>query len=633
MKNKLFKAIVIFIVSIFTCSSCDYLDKQPDDQLTLEMVFDNKKNVDSWLAFMYSAILDPYNYDTFEPMGDDFAPSPRWDQFGFDVINYQVGNWNADSKFKGDWWNRFPKRMRSAYILIDRIQALPEQGLSSKEVAYRKAEAKFLIAYYHSILLKLHGGIPIIDKAAPDDKDESVMLKQEPFDDVVNWIEQQLLEAAAELPASYVDPIKYGRATSVMCYAVRANLLLFAASPLVNGNAEMSSMVNSEGTPIFNSSYDPEKWKRAADANKELINFAEENGHKLYVERLSDGTIDPFMSYLNVMMKRSDEGNTEILMARTNCSYDSWDYVAQPRSSGGSGAVGITQSLVDAFFMKDGQSPILGYEGGNGGKPIINPNSSYTERGFTTQDELRKTRWQESKGTSAKEENPVALAGTYNMYANREPRFYVSVLYNDAWYKGFNKPVNFYFNGPDGGPTHDAPQNGYLVRKKVDPDMNPITWTSKIRSGILHRITESYLNYAEALNEYNYASNKQTIVGYLNLIRERAGIPGYVDGTALPVPSTQEAMREALKQERHVELNCESGIRFDDIRRWKEGHRINGDFWGMNFNGTQKDDDPNNPEAYFVRSVYQKRIFKSYWLPIPQSEIEKNPKLRQMPGW
>lgn len=59
-----------------------------------------------------------------------------------------------------------------------------------------------------------------------------------------------------------------------MCLAVRSRLLLFAASPLVNGNAEYKGHVNKDGVELFNSTYDASKWTRAAKAAKELIDAA-----------------------------------------------------------------------------------------------------------------------------------------------------------------------------------------------------------------------------------------------------------------------------------------------------------------------------------------------------------------------
>ena len=89
-------------------------------------------------------------------------------------------------------------------------------------------------------------------------------------------------------------------------------------------------------------------------------------------------------------------------------------------------------------------------------------------------------------------------------------------------------------NEMDGGPTHDAPQAGYLNRKRVSLG-NPTQRDGQhpYRPGILYRLGEAYLNYAEALNESD--PSNPDILKYLNLIRERAGflnIPAMVFPTA-----------------------------------------------------------------------------------------------------
>ena len=91
----------------------------------------------------------------------------------------------------------------------------------------------------------------------------------------------------------------------------------------------------------------------------------------------------------------------------------------------------------------------------------------------------------------------------------------------------------------------------------------------------LFRLAEVYLNYAEALNEWAPEQTDE-ILKYVNLVRERAGIPQYGTGKdsngldKIPAPADQTAMREAIRRERRVEFNCEYAIRFDDIRRWKQ---------------------------------------------------------------
>ena len=123
-------------------------------------------------------------------------------------------------------------------------------------------------------------------------------------------------------------------------------------------------------------------------------------------------------------------------------------------------------------------------------------------------------------------------------------------------------------------------------------------------------------------------------------------VPQYGTGTEeicgeifdqIPVPADQEAMREAIRRERRVELCCESGLRYFDLRRWKMAEEVlNQPTYGMNFAGTVKSDDASDPNAFFVRKVemanrhYEK---KYYWFPIFQTEIDKDPTLVQSPFW
>ena len=141
------------------------------------------------------------------------------------------------------------------------------------------------------------------------------------------------------------------------------------------------------------------------------------------------------------------------------------------------------------------------------------------------------------------------------------------------------------------------------------------------------------MSYAESALEYSiakgtYNSEKEDIVKYVNKIRERAGIPQY--GTSgLGIPADEEEMRKLIRRERRVEMNCEGGLRWFDLRRWKEAENVlNGNFYGMNMLA-EKD----NRDDFYKRVSYQTRKFISYWWPIPQDEIDKNPNLKQMPGW
>lgn len=638
---ELFKYIGIAVLCIFLNGCADFIDNAPDDELTLEMVFNDKTRTEDWLANVYSGIPDPvwkYVRDTgWETVGDDITPSQRWLQWwGGCLLNYKVGNWYTDSSWNGSYWT-LSQNIRSAYIFIHNVHANPLQNVTEADVETMKNECRFLIAYYYWTMTECYGAVPffedMVDVNAPQ---EELMKGQMTFDEMVEWIDKELLDLSTKLPAKWEEAF-FGRATSIACLAVRARMLLFAASPLVNGNEWYEGYKNYDGKDRFNTVYDATKWDRAAKACKELIDAAHTAGHGLYYEYNEDGSIDPFMSCYNVQLKKTSEGNNEILFARPDCNYGEFESHSTPRGCGGNGGLGITQSLVDAFFMKNGLSPILGYNAD--GSPIINDASGYTEKGFSSEPEIRKTKWDPCRKSPNVKSGQITMENTYNMYTNREPRFYLTVLFNGAWYWSENRTTRFMSGEWDGGPTHDAPQNGYLNRKKVSLESIPRDGKRPYRPGILYRLGEAYLNYAEALNEAS--PGDPDIMKYLNLIRERAGIPEYGTGTdsngfqRISYKNDQTSVRELIRKERRVELCCE-GIRYGDIRRWKLGDEfLNTDEYGMNFAGTKYSDDASDPSSFFVRSVVLQRVYqkKQYWFPIHQGQIDKDPTLIQAPFW
>ncbi len=638
----IFKYIVLATMMLVISGCSDFLDNAPDDELNLEMVFNDKTRTEDWLANVYSGIPDPlwgYVRDVgYDTVGDDITPSQRWLQYwGGTLLNFRVGNFYTNSSWNASFWNKLAQKIRSGYILINNAHASPKQNVTEADIELMKNECRFLIAYYYWTMTEAYGAVPFFDDVADVNAPQSELMKgQMAFDDMVDWIDKELLDLSAKLPAKW-EVSFFGRATSIMCLSVRARMLLFAASPLVNGNEMYKGFNNYDGKERFNSTYDATKWTRAAEACKLLIDKAHEAGHKLYYEYNDDGSIDPFMSIYSLFLKKTSEGNDEILFARPSANYGEFEKHGIPRGASGNGGLGVTQTIVDAFFMKNGLSPILGYNAD--GSPIINEESGYTEKGFSSEPEVRNTKWNPCRNAPEAQVGQITVENTYNMYSNREPRFYLNVLFNGAWYHQEKRVTEMMSGQSDGGPTHDAPQHGYLSRKKTSLESIPKDGKYPYRPGILYRLGEAYLNYAEALNESKPGDTD--IMKYLNMIRERAGIPEYGTGTdnngftRIPYTNSQAEVRKLIRKERQVELSGE-GIRFHDLRRWKLAEEyLNGDEYGMNFGGKVYSDDALNPNAFFVRTVALKRVFtkKQYWFPIHQSEIDKDPTLIQAPFW
>lgn len=642
-----------FLLTLNACS--DYLDYRPDDYLTEEIVFNEKNSVEKVLANLYSDIPDcSYNQISvigWDVLSDDPAPSPRWTGFGgWKPILLTQGNWSPSTAWGANYWSILPQRIRTAYWFLNNIK--PVEGITEARVEQMKLEARFTVAYYYWILISSYGAIPYFSNTIdPSTPTEQLFIGQEPFYKMVDILDKELYDLSQSLPIKYENNKDYGRATSVMCLAIRARMLLFAASPLVNGNPDYIGHKNHRGEEIFDGTYDISKWKKAAEAHKLLIETSEGAGHKLYKEYNSDGTIDPFRSYFYATIKFASEGNTETLFARpaTSNTYLVYHHCV-PRGAGGGGGYGVTQELVDAFFMNNGLPAIEFGKYGDAlydatGKPVINKASGYAEDGWLKAHDYRKnTTWK-----ALFEDNQikvVATNGTFKMYAGREPRFYCSVLYNNNYYRhyaGKDQPgwINFLSGAADGGPTHDASPTGYLLRKGIHDDCVRREGIDPARVSIIYRLAEAYLSYAEALLESERNPGNAEIWKYINLIRERAGIPQYGSGvdsnglTMIPIPATFDDAMKVIRRERRVELHNES-IRYDDLRRWKAGEELlNRDFGGMNFAGTNYWSMDASDGGYFVRTTYLKRVYKKeyYWWPIYQGEIDKDNSLVQAPFW
>jgi hypothetical protein len=599
-------------------SCADFLDKEPDDMLTLEMVFDDKKRTEEWLATIYNQVPDLLQGDGYalRSLAGDLFVTPELQLFGLSfVVNAVQGNWNPLTDMPIDVWNNGYKAIRSAYIFRQKVKALPDQGVSEQDAEFMRMEARFLIAYIYSRILSFHGPCPLVTElVSPDVSMEELMRTRTPFEETVEWLDKELMELSNFFPEVLPqEAVQFGRPTKGICLAVRARLLLYAASPLFNGNPDYADVVNPDGVPLFPQSYDPGKWRKAADATRLLLDVAEKGVYSLYIEKRPNGEIDPFLSFQNLFLTTA-ETNKELIFGRAVVDYYAWSNRCHPRNLGGGGFISPPQELVDKFFMRNGL-------------PISDPNSGYTETGFTSEPIFY-------ENTSYDLADPERTKGmvvgkdVFTMYANREPRFYISIRYNNQYIPAYNVYTQLMFNQAGGRPNHDSPQCGYLPRKAVSPDDMPRTSAYPYRLGIIFRLGEFYLNYAEALNECDPGNPE--ILKYVNLIRERAGIPPYGNGKGMITPPAgQDKTRELIRTERRVELCFEGEIHYNDIRRWKTAEKIFSEpIMGMNVYGA-------TPEEFYVRTIVTQPKFdkKMYLWPIKQTFIDNNPNLIQNKFW
>lgn len=617
---KTFAYSILFIAGIFTSCKKDFLGQVPDDNLSIEDVFTRKVYTEQYLANVYSYIKNESDQNTDNtPWG---GLSDELDVTYNDYPTYfmNTGNWDRN-RGNFNFWGHYYRGIRNASYFLQNALPGAAEDLDVTLLTQYRAEARFLRAYFYFMLLRQYGPVIIMPEIPlpPDATIKDFTLPRNSYDECVDYIVSEIDASLPDLqnPNPENNSKDHARMNKGMALAVKSRVLLYAASPLFNGNTDYAEFKNLDGKQLINQQYDINKWKKAADAAKAVIDMPY---YSLYKEFNADNTINVYASLKNVFL---NSWNPEIIMAK-NADMSAPDQNGAPRLGatptstgvGGWHSWGVTQKAVDAYFMANGQSPITGY--GPNGTPIINPASGYNEIGFNGID------------------NRFYATGTFNMYVNREPRFYVAVTFDQSkWLNGSggatvtNPMVISMLYGGNGGKYNgrNYSRTGYVVRKLVHPSTTQNNGAYVKRHEVKIRLAEIYLNYAEALNEYD--PSNPDILKYLNMIRERAGIPQYGTGpSALPVPASKDEMRTAIWKERRVELAFEN-IRYFDTRRWKIAEQTDaGPFYGMDVDATSR---PN----FSKRTLFETRVFdkKFYLWNIVQSELNADKALVENPGW
>src|SRR5690606_17436887 len=113
-------------------------------------------------------------------------------------------------------------------------------------------------------------------------------------------------------PTWYANDLDYGRMNKAIIYALKARTLLYAASPLWNGNTDYANFITKEGKQLVSQQVDLSKWAMAAAAAKQVIDL---NIFSLYKKYDGNGQIDAFTSYQDLFL---EPWNTEVIFARKN---------------------------------------------------------------------------------------------------------------------------------------------------------------------------------------------------------------------------------------------------------------------------------------------------------------------------
>ena len=691
MKAKLL-SILLAGATALTFTSCDdYFDDVPDNATSLEAVFANRGQSLKWLSNIYTYIPDNTNVRYNSRTNGNWPMASIEGYLPWDHIvanNIILGTLYPSTGFVKTQWTEYYRGIQYANIYLANIDK--NSAMLADEREWSKAEVHALRAYFYFNLVKEFGPVPLIgDKVySVDTPLDEMMMPRNTLDECWDYIIAELKAAldGGKLKSTFgedgsVDSQYKGNLTQEAVEGILAEVYLYRASYLFNGDPYYQTMANKDGTKLFPQSKDMQKWKDARDAAKRII----DSGKFKLVLRDQSGKLvddvkraDPYKSCFYSAIGRVD--NEEMIFLRTNANNDS--YIIKPRHTGisgnvdrGAGAYSIPLQFIDLFFMSNGkriddveQKPISQVTTFKADDPVY---PVYDTQNLTTKDKdgndiamnarnsLSTTKYVD-RFSSYNYFTPGSGKGIMKQFYCREPRFYLAVTFqNRRW--DYDQANTYYtdmsFNGNSGsdGKTHDYPIFGTIVRK--------LYWEkeSNIDGAVMLRLGEVYLNYAEACAQLG---ESKEALKYVNLIRSRAGINEYAlnrteEGTkdarnkgkiyVGDLEHDQELLLKVIYRERLIELSYESKHYFD-VRRWGVADMAEGDGWvyptwhkggeggdmiGFNVNNEGSDAEKANSLNFYKRVKTQHRIFtkRMSLFPIPQEEVNRDKQIVQNEGW
>jgi hypothetical protein len=512
MKNRIFFAAIFTIVMMAACEKGGVLDQVKTTDLNEETTFADSARTMQFLTRVYADIGFSADPKRFADLGSSVGIYALGDEVeyslqsagAFNVI-FQTGAVSA-LNVPTDAWNTSYANIRRVNVYLSHLPTTP---LSAVLRARTAGEARFLRAWYYFILLKHYGGIPLVGDVVYTATD-IVPGKRATYEECVNYIEAECNAAAAALPLAH-NTLDYGRITKGAAMALKARLLLYAASPLFNGRTD-----NMNGVLAYPTA-DANRWAKAAQAAKDVMDINQ--------YQLVDLTTKPGYGFQRVFVTRKNSEYILAVMAANNRTLEAvWD----PATRTGSGSAMPYLELAEAFGMSNG-------------KPITDPTSGY---------------------------DPT------NPYINRDPRFNWSIMYNEGERLDVNKNTTAKVFTHVGAAQDGFPitKTGFYLRKMLDDNtIASSTSSATERCFPLIRYAEILLNYAEASNE---AGNTAIAYDQIKAVRKRAGIQAGADGNyGLATGLTKDAMRAVIQNERRVELAIEEH-RYWDVRRWKIAENV-----------------------------------------------------------
>ena len=609
------------------------LDQAPGGKISLEEIFQKNEHVQAYLNTCYRYLPSYGSRYFFFSRGPVCWSDEAWDGDDLDV-NWAASAllyngtasasshpvWNTDNGHGGNmgaFWTNYFAMIRHCGIFLQYIDGA---SVTSETDRRRwKAEAHLLRAFYYAELLRWFGcGLPIIREPMDFNEDFSTV-KRSSYYEVVKFIleECDAAIAVAELPWRITTNNEERRVNKAMAEALKARMILYAASPLYN-----------EGQ---------NHWKEAYEVIKQALDDLRANGYALYDKVNIPAIYEAENAYLpnayaslyneyfcNSAAYSATPADRETIWQTADNQGNLWDVDGVGAQDGYKTGTCPSQELVDAYETIDGQ-------------PVLNLQQPYLD-----EETHLKPNYNRSN----------TLYDPQNPYANRDPRFYASIYYNGSKRYGYwqfdetpecheNYPgrtgvrtriIATYEGEPKTGTSASGrtlTRTGYYERKFLHPTASNQNTIGGARFKAF-RLAEVILNFAEAALEAGHADEAREAV---NEIRARVGMP------ALPATLSVEELRLRIRNERRVELAME-GFRYFDVRRWSnpDGDLAKTDRWVTAAKITRNADGSYTYARKQVNGNERKCYTNKYLkVPIPLGEINSIIAITgenwQNPGW
>lgn len=573
---------------LFMASACnDGYEKEPVEQFTLDYLFSRVDSAGVQSRRFLNNIYYEHLYSGYNRVDGDFLDAASDDAVSVNnndpaVYKLLMGRYSALTRVTDMEWGEYYQGIRKANILINNIDVVPfnlkyTNALGEvKPLNYTmKAEARFLRAHFYFELVKRYGGVTLVGDQVYDLNDD-IELPRNTFAQCVDYIVRELDEIKNDLRSLPIsDGGDYAHApTKEACMAMKARVLLYAASPLFNERP-----IEPGNELIGYASYDPERWNLAAQAAKALIDEFGPNGKK---------TLALTTDYRNISTEfYSSTSNPELIFFRPIGKGKGIETANGPLGFSGNaqgyGNTNPTQNLVESFLMKDGKTP------GNSTK------YEYNEKN--------------------------------DPYRDRDPRLELTVLHHgSSW---LNTQLQTNLGGANNPSGAEYSRTSYYISKFMKDYKTKSEYDSEaLHLWVMYRYGEVLLNYAEALNEYQ-STPSQDVYNAIIALRKRAGIDeddNYGLGALGSINKTD--MRKIIQNERRIEMAFEEQ-RYWDIRRWRIAEEVfEKPLEGLNIQISGA------VTTYYKINVLSTTFnVKRYFYPIPYSEVIKNKNMVQNPNW